>query len=209
MELNPCLHIESVSYRFDRRTMFANWSASLEPGITWLRGANGAGKTTLLKLLGGALTLQHGAIRLNGIDQHRDPLRYRRATFLCSGEIPALPWLTVHEVLALHMSLYRPSETRSLQAHVTAFGLDRTMAQPVTTLSLGQHKKLMLAIALALPVTLLLFDEPFNGLDAEATAYFRQQLGDTMRQARQCILMTSHTDPGLPIAATLDLASQA
>lgn len=76
----------------------------------------------------------------------------------------------------------------------------------MTTLSLGQHKKVQLALALALPVRLLLLDEPFNGLDAGAMAYLREQLAAPERLARQCIVLTSHLEPQLPLAATVSLS---
>ena len=64
---------------------------------------------------------------------------------------------------------------------------------------------MQLSLALALPVRLLLIDEPFNGLDADAVAYLRQQLSAPERLARQCVLLTSHLDPALPLAQTIQL----
>ena len=60
-------------------------------------------------------------------------------------------------------------------------------------------------MALALPVRLLLIDEPFNGLDVEAVGYLRQQLSAPQRLTRQCIVLTSHLDPALPLAQTVQL----
>ena len=62
-----------------------------------------------------------------------------------------------------------------------------------------------MALALALPVRLLLIDEPFNGLDASAMAYLRQRLSDPSRLARQCIVLTSHLAPDVPLAATVEI----
>lgn len=203
MELN--LQVEALAFHFDTRTVFADFSAALGPGITWLRGANGRGKTTLLKLMAGALAPNAGRIRLGAIDSAQQPLAYRSGCFYCGGETPELPWLTVQEFLDLHMALYPGADARALNAQLAAFGIVDVLPQAVTTLSLGQHKKLQLALALALPVKLLLIDEPFNGLDTAAMAYLREQL--TRRAAAQtaCIVLTSHLDPQLPVARTLDL----
>jgi ABC-2 type transport system ATP-binding protein len=51
----------------------------------------------------------------------------------------------------------------------------------------------------------LLIDEPFNGLDAAAVAYLRGQLADPVRRARQCTMLTSHLEPDLPLAQTIQL----
>ena len=159
----------------------------------------------MLKLAGGALLPARGAIRLNDVDSGFMPLAYRAQTFYCGGDLPALPWLQVHEFLDLHLALYPGSEQSLLNGELSAFSLLPTLQQSITALSLGQHKKLQLALALTLPVRLLLIDEPFNGLDASAMAYLRARLADPVRLARQCIVLTSHLTPDVPLAATVEI----
>jgi ABC-2 type transport system ATP-binding protein len=199
------LQIEGLHFEYASRALFRQFSLRLGAGVTWLRGENGAGKTTLLKLAGGALTPHAGAIRLDGVDILAQPLAYRLRCYYCGGDTPQLPWLTVREVLDLHLALYPATDAALLDAELRAFHLLPVLDQPVTTLSLGQHKKMQLSLALALPVRLLLIDEPFNGLDDDAVAYLRRQLSAPARLARQCILLTSHLDPALPLAGTLQL----
>lgn len=206
MELNPLLKVDALSFRFATRSVFDGLSLALEPGLTWLRGPNGAGKTTLLKLLAGALLPCAGTIRMAGIDARAEPLRYRLGSFYCGGETPELPWLTVREWLDLHVALYPDTDVALLNRQLDAFGIMGTLAQAVTTLSLGQHKKVLLALGLALPVRLLLIDEPLNGLDAAATAQLRAQLAERAALDTVCIVLTSHVDPQLPVRRTLDLA---
>ena len=208
MELNvssPVLHIAQLDFHFATHSVFQGFNKQFGPGVTWLRGANGAGKTTLLKLAGGALLPARGAIRLDDIDSARLPLAYRARTFYCGGDAPALPWLQVHEFLDLHLALYPGSDRALLNDELGAFALTSTLQQSITALSLGQHKKLQLALALALPVRLLLIDEPFNGLDAAAMAYLRTRLSEPARLARQCIVLTSHLAPDVPLAATVEI----
>ncbi|MFS2005497.1 ATP-binding cassette domain-containing protein [Duganella sp. CT11-25] len=199
------LQIEGLHFEYANRALFRQFGLQLGAGVTWLRGENGAGKTTLLKLAGGALTPHSGTIRLDDMEIHAQPLAYRLQCYYCGGDTPQLPWLTVREVLDLHLALYPATDSALLNAELQAFHLMATLDQPVTTLSLGQHKKMQLSLALALPVRLLLIDEPFNGLDADAMAYLRRQLSAQERLARQCILLTSHLDPALPLAQTIQL----
>ncbi|NYE62727.1 ABC-2 type transport system ATP-binding protein [Duganella sp. 1224] len=199
------LRIEQLSFEYAGHPLFSQFNLTLGAGITWLRGENGAGKTTLMKLAGGALTPHSGHIWLNGMELRAQPLAYRLQCYYCGGDTPALPWLTVREMLDMHVSLYTGADPALLNAELAAFHLLPVLDQPVTTLSLGQHKKMQLALALALPVGLLLIDEPFNGLDVDAVAYLRQQLAAPERLARQCILLTSHVAPQLPLARTVDL----
>jgi ABC-2 type transport system ATP-binding protein len=199
------LQIEHLHFEYASRALFRQFSLRLGAGITWLRGENGAGKTTLLKLAGGALAPHTGTIQLDDIEIHAQPLAYRLRCYYCGGDTPQLPWLTVREVLDLHLALYPATDPALLNAELNAFHLLPALDQPVTTLSLGQHKKMQLSLALALPARLLLIDEPFNGLDADAVAYLRRQLSAPERLASQCILLTSHLDPALPLAQTIQL----
>jgi ABC-2 type transport system ATP-binding protein len=209
MELSPLLKVDGLRFHFDTCAVFADFSVALAPGITWLRGANGKGKTTLLKLLAGALAPAAGTVAMNGVDSVQAPVAYRLSSFYCGGESPDLPWLTVTEWIDLHLALYPAANRKALKAQLAAFGILDVLPQAITTLSLGQHKKLQLALALALPVTLLLIDEPFNGLDATGMAHLREELERRAATREACIVLTSHLDPRLPVARTLDLDTYA
>lgn len=205
MAMTPHLQLESIDFRFDARLIFNQFSATLAPGITWLRAPNGKGKTTLLRLMAGALSPQAGRIRLGETDCARDALAYRLKSFFCGGDVPELPWLTVQELLDIHMDLYPGADPAALAARLADFDIAQVLPQRLATLSLGQHKKVQLALALALPVTLLLVDEPFNGLDAAAAACLREQLAGRSARGDSVIVLTSHVEPMLPLTRTLDL----
>lgn len=214
MDLNTSaiVAVDGVAFHFSTRSVFLGLDLRIAPGLTWLRGRNGRGKTTLLKLLGGGLAPGAGRIVLAGQDSRKDALAYRRQCFYCGGEAPALDWLTAREWLDLHLALYAGSDTAALQAHLDAFGIADVGPQPVTGLSLGQYKKLQLALALALPVRLLLVDEPFNGLDVQAVALLEESLAQRTRryeaQGDGAIVLTSHLEPRIAPTFTLDLDGQ-
>ncbi len=205
MEMKPVLQVASLSFRFDSRLIFSDYSLALAPGITWLRGPNGKGKTTLLRLMAGSLAPNKGSISLGDIDSAAQPLAYRLASFFCGGDLPELPWLTVQEFLDIHMALYPAADGARVDAQLEAFGVRQTLPQLLSTLSLGQHKKVQLALALALPVRLLLVDEPFNGLDAAASDRLRSQLDARAAAGDMCIVLTSHVEPQVAVTRIVDL----
>jgi len=208
MGLNPSVDVANLDFHFATRTVFLGLNLQLGPGLTWLRGRNGRGKTTLLKLLGGALAPGRGHIRLDGLDSATDALAYRRSSFYCGGEAPALDWLTAREWLELHLALYLDADRDALGRHLDAFRIADIGGQPVTGLSLGQYKKLQLALALALPARLLLVDEPFNGLDVQAVDVLEGELARRADAGTSCIVLTSHLDLRIAPTATLDLDVQ-
>lgn len=208
MGLNPSVDVADLGFHFATRSVFSGLTLRFGPGLTWLRGRNGRGKTTLLKLLGGALAPSRGHVRLDGLDSERDALAYRRLTFHCGGDAPALDWLTAREWLELHLALYVDADRAALGRHLDAFHIADLGTQPVTGLSLGQYKKLQLALALALPARLLLLDEPFNGLDAQAVGVLERYVAQRAQAGATCIVLTSHLDLRIAPAATLDLDAQ-
>lgn len=205
MEIEPVLKIAALGFRYGQRPVFHDFTVTLDAGITWLRGPNGKGKTTLLRLMAGGLDPHAGSIALGGADSAADPLAYRLASFFCGGDLPDLPWLTVQEFLDLHLALYPAADPARVAARLQELGIADVLPQLLSTLSLGQHKKVQLALALALPVRLLLLDEPFNGLDTAAVGYLRAALAAQAAARQTCIVLTSHVDPALAVQRTLDL----
>lgn len=208
VEVKVEVKVDALAFHFKTRSVFSGLDLRLAGGLTWLRGRNGRGKTTLLKLLGGALAPGGGSIRLNGLDSERDALAYRRLTFYCGGEAPALDWLSAGEWLDLHLSLYRQADLPALQAHLAMFHIADVARQPVSGLSLGQYKKLQLSLALALPVQLLLIDEPFNGLDAQAVEVLQEALARRAAARDSCVVLTSHLALRVTPTVVLDLDAQ-
>jgi ABC-2 type transport system ATP-binding protein/heme exporter protein A len=202
------VEIDDLAFHFTTRSVFLGLGLRFLPGLTWLRGSNGRGKTTLLRLLGGQLAPAGGTIRMMGLEARRDALEWRRHSFYCGGEAPALEWLTVNEWLELHLALYEGADRGALHGHLEAFRIDDVLAQPVTAQSLGQTKKLQLSLALALPARLLLIDEPFNGLDAQAVTLLEAILQEREAARDSCIVLTSHLAPRIACTHTLDLDQQ-
>ena len=200
------LRAESISFGFSEEPIFDNWSDEFDVGITWVKGGNGVGKSTLLKLLGGALNAQSGSIQLGQFGSTSTPIEFRKRAFLCNGDLPHLPWLRTGELIDLFVSLYSPTDREIVFEHLKAFNLHALENEPVNTLSLGQYKKLMLSIALSVPVSVLLLDEPFNALDKSALVHLQSTLTDPARLSQQIIVLASHIDPYLPIKKEIQLS---
>lgn len=195
--MNPVLRIAAVDYHVATHSVFYGLTQEFDAGLVWLRGPNGAGKTTLLKLVGGALAPAGGRLIVDGFDSVATPTDYRQRVHYCGGDVPGLPWLRAREWLDLHVALYDAVPVDRLNARLQAFGIARVLEQPLNTLSLGQHRKLQLALALTLPVRVLLLDEPYNGLDAAACDLLGKELLARIAHTQDCIVMASHGDPGL------------
>ena len=143
---------------------------TIMPGeMVALLGANGSGKSTLLRALLGLLPLESGTAELLGAPARRrsahDRLGYVPQDSAAGGSIPA----TAREAVAAGLLgsrrfLVRRSDRR-VQEALEAVGLGDLADRPVTRMSGGQRRRVMIARALVRRPELLVLDEPFAGID--------------------------------------------
>jgi ABC-type multidrug transport system ATPase subunit len=200
------LSIDRLVFAYGQRWLFEGFSARAGAGVTWVQGANGSGKSTLLRLLAGALAPRHGSFELAGCryaaGDRAAPLAWRRQTFWGSSDPPPTPWLTIAECLGFVAGAYGSVDGERLREQVDALGLTAALATPLREASLGQQRKTLIALALALPVKLLLLDEPFNALDVASAKHLSQTLASRAAAGGQVILLTSHVEPHVPVRDT-------
>jgi ABC-2 type transport system ATP-binding protein len=153
-----------------------------------LLGPNGAGKTTIIRLLQGALAPTEGKLRILGADVRGRGILAAKKQVGIVPQMPGLyPDLTVREYLQFVQSLYgRGDVVRTAEAYGLAEFIDR----PLSTLSGGYQRRLLVAAAVLSEPALLLLDEPTVGLDPLAAAQTRQLLKDAMRG--RTVLMSTH-----------------
>jgi ABC-2 type transport system ATP-binding protein len=141
-------------------------------GITSLVGPNGSGKTTLMNLMTGLVRPTRGTVRVLGLTPD-DPERFYRAVGYCS-QFDAFPAGAtgrsfVAEALRLH-GLSRGDAARLADEAITRVGLSDAADRRVAGYSKGMRQRIRLAQAVAHHPTVLVLDEPLNGLDPMARA---------------------------------------
>lgn len=154
-------------------------------------GPNGAGKTTTLRLLLGLLRLQHGRISVLG---HRMP-DHRTAVLRQTGSLIESPsiygQLSATENLRVWQVLYGCPASRIAEV-LSLVGLSDARTKPAGKFSLGMRQRLGVAIALLHSPSLLILDEPTNGLDPHGIVEMRAMLTSLNRDAGVTVLVSSH-----------------
>jgi ABC-2 type transport system ATP-binding protein len=158
----------SLVKRFGRTIALDGASFTLGRGVTGLLGANGAGKTTLLGLLLGLHRPDEGDLVVLG----RDPTRAGpdvRARVGYSPEHHELPRDTrahdfVRHMAEIHGLPHRAATSRASDA-LWQVGLGEERFRPMGTMSTGQRQRVKLAQAIAHDPSVVLLDEPTDGLD--------------------------------------------
>lgn len=168
-------------------------SLSLDPGITSLVGPNGSGKTTLMNLMTGLIRPTRGTVSVMGMKPENAD-EFFRAVGYCT-QFDYFPrgvtaWEFIYDALTLHGM--DSTQARQLTSEALyRVGLVEASHRKIAGFSKGMRQKVRLAQAIAHHPTVLVLDEPLNGLDpmarAESLALF-QELG---RQGMH-VVISSH-----------------
>jgi ABC-2 type transport system ATP-binding protein len=170
------VELQEVSVQFGGEAVLADVDLTIPAGRTvLLRGPNGAGKSTLLRAIAGLLPFK-GEILIFGA---RPRSLEGRAAFAFVADVPTLfEDLTVREHAAFLSRAYaRPEAEERALDWFERFELGGRLDEFPGTHSRGMRHKAALSLALGLDPDLLLLDEPFNTLDADA----RITLGEGLR----------------------------
>ena len=169
------IEIENVSFAYDaRRTILDDVSLRFRRGkVTAIMGGSGCGKTTLLRLIGGVHAATRGAVRINGeiLDSHDVDqlfaLRRRLGMLFQFGGL--FTDMTVFDNVAFplreHTDLDRSMIRDIVLMKLNAVGLRGAAPLRISEISGGMARRVALARAIALDPELIMYDEPFAGLD--------------------------------------------
>jgi ABC-2 type transport system ATP-binding protein len=152
----------------------------IAPGITSLVGPNGSGKTTLMNLMTGLIRPSRGRIEVLGIPPDRPEEMFRRLGYCAqfdSFPAGATGYRFVYSYLCVHGFTHREADELAWRA-LDRVGLVEAAKRRVGGYSKGMRQRVRLAQAIAHNPSVLILDEPLNGLDpmarAEAIRLFRQ-----------------------------------
>lgn len=161
----PALQVRGLQKRYGRDTALDGIDLSVPEGsVVLLVGPNGAGKTTLLKVLMDLLPADEGDVQVLGRIPAREGAHVRAATgFLPESVEFPFARMRVREVLAFH-ARFRPRWDKTYAGRL-ADELELRMDVRWKKLSKGQRRRVQLTAALAHRPSLLLLDEPTDGLD--------------------------------------------
>jgi ABC-2 type transport system ATP-binding protein len=160
-------------------------------------GPNGAGKTTTIRMMMSILVPSGGAVRIAGLDCHRDAAEVKRHV----GYLPDSPifydYLRGREILQfigeMHGLTRAESQLRA-QRLMAELGLDEVSEEFAVNYSMGMKKKLGLACALIHEPSVLILDEPTNGLDPRAARDVQQRLRKSAEDGMTIFLSTHILD---------------
>ena len=185
------ISVEHISRWYGNVVAVNDISFEVGHGITGLLGPNGAGKTTLLHMVAGLLAPSAGEVRIDGEPTWRRPQMYRRVGLVPERET-VYPYLTGREFVALNAHLHDLDDTdAAIEQAIELVELADSADRRVGTYSKGMRQRIKMAGALVHDPSVLILDEPFNGMDPRQ----RLQMFELLRRMAgegRTVLLSSH-----------------
>ena len=188
--MNTMMNVNQVSFGYGRKKakVLDGFSMNLEKGSVYgLLGKNGTGKSTLLYLMAGLLRPQSGHILYKGVEVTKRYPETLQDMFLVPEEF-ALPNVSLKQYVKLNAPFYPHFSDELLKACLRDFDMNEDIH--LGELSMGQKKKAFMCFALATNTSLLLMDEPSNGLDIPSKSQFRKVTASGMTDDKAVIIST-------------------
>jgi ABC-2 type transport system ATP-binding protein len=185
------LNIDHASRWFGNVVAVNDITMTIGPGVTGLLGPNGAGKSTLINMMGGFLAPSTGSVTLDGAKVWRNEQVYRQIGIVPEREA-MYDFLTGHEFVLANAELHGlPDPGAAARRALATVEMEYAQRRKISTYSKGMRQRVKMASALVHDPSVLLLDEPFNGMDPRQ----RMQLMDLLRRMGgegRTILFSSH-----------------
>ncbi|UED85245.1 ABC transporter ATP-binding protein [Streptomyces profundus] len=185
------LHITNASRWFGNVVAVNDISMAIGPGVTGLLGPNGAGKSTLINMMSGFLAPSAGTVTLDDRQIWRNADVYRQIGLVPERE-GMYDYLTGGEFVLANAELHGlPDPSAAAQEALETVEMTHAADRRIDTYSKGMRQRVKMASALVHHPSVLLLDEPFNGMDPRQ----RMQLMDLlakMGEEGRTVLFSSH-----------------
>ncbi len=185
------IELAQVSRWFGNVVAVNDVTMRLEPGVTGLLGPNGAGKSTLINMMSGFLAPSAGTVTLDGRTLYRDPEIYREIGLVPERE-EMYDAITGWSFVLANARLHKlPDPEAAARRAIATVEMADAQDRDIRGYSKGMKQRIKMATALVHDPTVLLLDEPFNGMDPRQRLHLMDLLNRLGDEGRT-ILFSSH-----------------
>ena len=189
------IEIISLSKKFGERFAVKDLQLEIPGGAMYgFLGPNGAGKTTTLRMLMGLLQPTSGSATIDGYDVTYDSIKVKSVVGYLPDEIFLYDYLSGRQFLEFVADIHKIEKSvvsERIDRLLELFNLSSAADDFTANYSFGMKKKIALAGIVIHHPKVLILDEPFNGLDPQATRDFRNLLKSMVEQGTT-VIFSSH-----------------
>lgn len=187
------VRLQNVTKRIGKRTIIDRLTLDIPSGeVFGFLGPNGAGKTTTIRMMVGLMSLSEGEIliRGNSIQAHFEKAIRHVGAIVENPEM--YKYLTGYQNLVHYARMIPGISKQRIDEVIALVGLGARIHDKVKTYSLGMRQRLGVAQAIMHKPSLLILDEPTNGLDPAGIRELRDYLRQLARQEGITVFVSSH-----------------
>ena len=189
--MNAAISVQNVTKKFGDETVVTDVSREFEVSkIHGIVGNNGSGKTVLMKCICGFLIPNKGKVFV-GHKQIGKECDFPDDIGIIIETPGFLPGLTGVKNLQILASLKKKIDANAVWKAIVRVGLDPGLKKPVGKYSLGMRQRLGIAQAIMENPSILILDEPFNGLDKTGVLQMRDLIKG-LREQGKTVILASH-----------------
>jgi ABC-2 type transport system ATP-binding protein len=191
--MNPLLQLKNVRKDIGKKTIIHDLSLEVFAGeVFGFLGPNGAGKTTTIRMIVGLMGITSGEVLINGISIQKDFEKAIQHVGAIVENPEMYKFLTGYQNLLHYARMAKGVTKERIDEVVKLVGLEKRIHDKVKTYSLGMRQRLGLAQALLHRPSLLILDEPTNGLDPAGIREIRDYLRKLAKEEGLGIIVSSH-----------------
>ena len=188
---NSFIQVNDIVLRFKKDILLDHVSYQCEQGkIHGIVGRNGSGKTLLMKCICGFIRPNEGHIYVRDKEIGKD-IDFTPDTGIIIETPGFIPYYSGYRNLKVLAAINNRISRKDIENAMYQVGLDPTMKKRVATYSLGMRQRLGIAQAIMEDPSLIILDEPFNGLDKHGVEEMREYFLSLKKKGKS-ILLTSH-----------------
>jgi len=181
--------IQNLHFSYPKKQIFGGLNLQIKAGnIYGLLGKNGTGKSTLLSNIAGLLFPKSGNISVLGFNPAKRQPAFLQDIFFIPEEFH-LPDVSIGRFVKYTSPFYRWFNEELFAAYLAEFQIPYN--SNLQRLSYGQKKKVLISFGLAANTSLLLMDEPTNGLDIAGKSQLRKIMAAAVDE-KKSIIISSH-----------------
>jgi ABC-2 type transport system ATP-binding protein len=193
MKQEPVVQLRNVTKRIGLNTIVHPISLDISRGrVFGLLGPNGAGKTTIIRMMVGLASITDGQITIQGASVKHD---FEKAIQHVGAivENPAMyPYMSGYQNLVQAANMLPRVNRKRIKEVISLVGLEKSIHKKVKTYSLGMKQRLGIAQALLHHPSVLILDEPTNGLDPAGIRELRDHLRRLADVEGTAVIVSSH-----------------
>ncbi|KAB8137904.1 ABC transporter ATP-binding protein [Gracilibacillus oryzae] len=191
--MNPAMKLVNVRKNIGKKEIIKDISFEIFPGeVFGFLGPNGAGKTTTIRMMVGLISITSGDIHINGMSVKHDFKEAIRHVGAIVENPEMYPFMSGWKNLKHYARMIPGITDDRIREVIDLVGLEKAIHEKVGKYSLGMRQRIGVAQALLHRPSVLILDEPTNGLDPAGIREIRQYIRRLAEEENVAVIVSSH-----------------